>query len=75
MVGMEIVENKDSKKPASKLASEIMVRSWKRGVAVITCGVSTIRLVPPLNITRELVDAALEIIEDVTKEVEKEALL
>lgn len=75
MVGMEIVENKDSKKPASKLASEIMMRSWKRGVAVITCGVSTIRLVPPLNITRELADAALEIIEDVTKEVEKEALL
>jgi len=49
------------------------MRSWKRGVAVITCGTSTIRIAPPLNITRELVDAALEIIEDVVKEVEKEA--
>jgi len=71
MIGAEIIENKGSKKPAKEKASEIMIRSWKRGVAVITCGVSTIRIAPPLNITRELVDAALDIIEDVIKEVEK----
>ena len=72
MIGMEIVENKETKKPAPKKANEIMIRSWKRGVAVITCGSSTIRIAPPLNITKELVDAALEIIGDVVKEVEKE---
>jgi len=72
MIGMEIVENKETKKPAPKKAKEIMMRSWKRGVAVITCGASTIRIAPPLNITKELVDAALEIIEDVVNEVEKE---
>ncbi|MCD6445421.1 acetyl ornithine aminotransferase family protein [Candidatus Bathyarchaeota archaeon] len=72
MIGMEIVEDKESKKSAPKLANEIMTRSWKRGVAVITCGTSTIRIAPPLTITRELVNAALEIIEDVAKEVEKE---
>jgi len=72
MIGMEIVENKKDKKPASTKASEIMMRSWKRGVAVITCGVSTIRIAPPLNITRELVDSAMDIIEDSVKEVEKE---
>jgi 4-aminobutyrate aminotransferase-like enzyme len=31
-----------------------------------------LRIMPPLNITRELVDTGLEIIEDVVKEVEKE---
>ncbi|MEM2202240.1 MAG: aminotransferase class III-fold pyridoxal phosphate-dependent enzyme, partial [Candidatus Bathyarchaeia archaeon] len=72
MIGIEFVEDKDSKKPAPQKASEIMIRSWKRGVAVITCGISTLRIMPPLNITRELVDAGLEIIEDVVKEVEKE---
>jgi len=72
MIGMEIVENKENEKPAAKKASEIMTRSWKRGVAVITCGVSTVRIAPPLTITRELLDTALEIIEDVVKEVEKE---
>jgi len=72
MIGMEIVENKETKKPAPKMAKEIMIRSWKRGVAVITCGASTIRIAPPLNVTRELVDAAIKIIKDVAKEVEKE---
>jgi 4-aminobutyrate aminotransferase len=72
MIGVEFVEDKDSKKPAPQKANEIMIRSWKRGVAVITCGISTLRIVPPLNITRELVDAGMEIIEDVVKEVEKE---
>lgn len=72
MIGMEIIENNENKKPAAKKATEIMMRSWKRGVAVITCGVSTIRIAPPLTITRELVNAALEIIEDIVKEVEKE---
>jgi 4-aminobutyrate aminotransferase apoenzyme (EC 2.6.1.19) len=72
MIGMELVEDKESKKPASEKAKKVMLRSWKRGVAVITCGVSTIRIMPPLNITKELVDAGLDIIEDVVKEVEKE---
>jgi 4-aminobutyrate aminotransferase len=72
MIGMEIVEDKESKKPASKKVGEIMMRSWKRGVNVITCGASTIRIAPPIIINQELVDAALDIIIDVTKEVEKE---
>jgi 4-aminobutyrate aminotransferase len=72
MIGMEIVANKEDKKPAPDKASEIIMRSWRRGVAVITCGVSTIRIAPPLNIDRDLVDSALDIIEDVVKEVERE---
>jgi len=72
MLGVEIVENKEDKRPAPEKAREVIMRSWKRGVAVITCGISTLRIAPPLNITRELVDSALEIIEDTIKEVETE---
>jgi 4-aminobutyrate aminotransferase len=72
MIGMEIVEDKESKKPAPQKVTEIMMRSWKRGISVISCGASTIRVAPPLIITRDLVDSALDIIEDVTREVEKE---
>lgn len=71
MIGMEIVQEKRTKKPAPKMAKEIMMRSWRRGVAVITSGKSTVRIAPPLNITRDLVDAALEIIVDVAREVGK----
>jgi 4-aminobutyrate aminotransferase len=72
MIGVEIVEDKNSKKPAGEKANEIMMRSWKRGVAMITCGKSTLRIVPPLVITRDLMDSALDIITSTIKEVEKE---
>ena len=72
MIGIEIVEDKETKKPGADKANEVMLRCWRRGIALITCGVSTLRIVPPLTITKELVDAGLEIIEDVIKEVERE---
>jgi 4-aminobutyrate aminotransferase len=72
MIGVEIVEDKESKKPAGEKANEIMMRSWKRGVALITSGKSSLRIVPPLVITRELIDSALDIITSSVKEVEKE---
>jgi len=72
MIGTEIVEDKDTKKPAGQKAKEIMTRCWKRGVAIITCGASTLRIAPPLIITRENVDSGMDIIEDVIKDVDKE---
>jgi 4-aminobutyrate aminotransferase len=71
MIGVEFVEDKETKKPGVDQAKEVMLRCWRRGVATVTCGVSTLRLVPPLIITRELVDTSLEIIGDVIKEVER----
>jgi 4-aminobutyrate aminotransferase len=72
MIGIEFVEDKETKKTGVDQAKEVMLRCWRRGVATVTCGVSTLRLVPPLTITRELVDTSLEIIGDVIKEVERE---
>lgn len=72
MIGVELVEDKESKKPASEKARDVMVRSWKRGVAIVTCGASTLRIAPSLTIQRELADAALDIVEDVVNEVARE---
>jgi 4-aminobutyrate aminotransferase-like enzyme len=49
-----------------------MLRSWKHGVAVVTCGSSTLRIAPPLTIQSELLGSALDIIEDTINEVAKE---
>jgi 4-aminobutyrate aminotransferase len=73
MIGVELVENKETKKPATQKAAEVIMRSWKRGVAIVTCGASTIRIVPPLTIQQPLLDTALDIIENTIREVEKEA--
>jgi 4-aminobutyrate aminotransferase len=72
MIGVELVEDKDSKKPASEKAHEVMIRSWKRGVALVTCGISTLRLSPPLTIERETLEIALDIVEGTIKEVATE---
>ena len=72
MIGAEIVEDKESKKPEIDKAKEIMLRCWRRGVALVTGGMSTLRIAPPLNITEELIDKGLDIIEDVIKEVNEE---
>lgn len=72
MIGAEIVENKKTKTYAPKKMQEIILRSWRRGVAIIGCGRSTLRIAPPLTITKELIDPALDILIDALKEVEKE---
>ncbi len=49
------------------------MRCFKKGAAYVTCGVSTIRMMPPLLITRDLVDSALDIFEECLGEVEAKA--
>jgi 4-aminobutyrate aminotransferase len=73
MIGVEFVKEKQSKTVGADQAREVMIRCWRRGVAIVTCGVSTLRLIPPLTITKELVDNSLEIIGDVIKEVDEES--
>jgi 4-aminobutyrate aminotransferase len=69
MVGAEIVKDPDTKQFDTELCQEIMVKCFKRGLAIITSGKSTMRFVPPLVITRELLDAGLDVFEGVVKEV------
>jgi len=71
MIGVELVEDKNTKSPAPQKVKEVIMRSWKRGVTIISCGVSTIRIAPPLTMDRELLDKALDIISDTINDVEK----
>ena len=72
IIGIEVIDSRESNKQYAEKSFEIVARLWKRGVITTTCGLSTVRIAPPLNITKEAIDAALEIIEDTIKEVEKE---
>jgi len=74
MIGVELVKNKETKEPAVKELSEVLVRCFKRGVAVIGAGKSTLRIAPPLVITIELMEKAIDVIEGVLREVEREML-
>ncbi|HZW55923.1 MAG TPA: acetyl ornithine aminotransferase family protein [Nitrososphaerales archaeon] len=74
MIGIELVKDKESKAFGQREAQEIVTRTWKRGVLLITSGRSTLRIVPPLTITRELVDEALGVIEQSIREVNDETI-
>jgi 4-aminobutyrate aminotransferase len=69
MIGAEIVKDPKTKEYADKEAHEIMMKSFRRGLAIITAGHSTLRIAPPLIITRDLVDSGLDILEGAIKEV------
>jgi 4-aminobutyrate aminotransferase len=61
MVGVEFVEDKASMKPAPELRERVETACFERGLIILGAGVNTIRWSPPLIITRENIDVALEI--------------
>ncbi|MGC9211388.1 MAG: acetyl ornithine aminotransferase family protein [Nitrososphaeria archaeon] len=71
MIGAEIVKNKKSKEPNPAGANKIVEYSWKHGVLLITAGISTLRFAPPLIITEDLAEKALDVIEEGIKEAGK----
>ncbi|MGI0079226.1 MAG: acetyl ornithine aminotransferase family protein [Nitrososphaerales archaeon] len=74
MIGVEIVKDKKTKEYGRTEVRKITDAAWKRGVLLITAGKSTLRIVPPLTITRKLVDEALEVIEDAVRQVNQEVM-
>ncbi len=73
MLGIEIVEDKETKKPSSKLASAIRTESFKRGVLIEIGGHydNVVRFLPPLVITKELAEAGTTVIEEVIAKVQQ----
>lgn len=69
MIGIEIVKDKKSRAFAPELAKAIVSKTWKRGVLLIMAGKSTLRICPPLTISREFVDEGLAVLEQSVSEV------
>src|SRR5947209_695439 len=64
MVGVEFIEDKVSRKPAPELRDRIENAAFERGLILLGAGFNTIRWSPPLIITRENIDVALEIFDE-----------
>ena len=63
MVGVEIVADRASRAPAPELRERILERAFERGLLLLGCGKSTIRLAPPLVIDREDAETAAAILD------------
>jgi 4-aminobutyrate aminotransferase len=64
MVGVEFVDNQETRKPAEKLRDRIVDNAFLRGLLLLGCGKSTIRIAPPLSVSRSEVDEAMMVFED-----------
>jgi 4-aminobutyrate aminotransferase len=64
MIGVEIVENKQTRKQAGALRERIVELAFERGLLLLGCGENTIRLCPPLIVTQQETDVALDILEE-----------
>jgi 4-aminobutyrate aminotransferase len=70
MVGLEFVKNRDTKERARELRDHVIQRAFESGLLLIPCGSNSIRMTPPLNISRPLVEEGLHIFENVLTEAE-----
>ena len=75
MIGVEFIQDSETKKPAEALRDMIIDNAFERGLLMLGCGTSTIRVAPPLSVTQSEVDEALEIIEEAITVAEKESSL
>jgi 4-aminobutyrate aminotransferase len=64
MLAIEIVEDRLSRKPAGALRDRIVDLAFHRGLLLLGCGENTFRLCPPLIITQQETDVALDILEE-----------
>jgi 4-aminobutyrate aminotransferase len=68
MIGMELVTDRSTKAPARALCEAVLTRAFHRGLLLLSCGLSTVRFIPPLMINRAHVDEAMEMLEAALKE-------
>jgi 4-aminobutyrate aminotransferase len=68
MIGAELVSDRTSRKPAAALCQRVLTRAFHNGLLLLSCGVSTVRLIPPLMVSRAQVDEALVLFQDALSE-------
>jgi len=71
MIGIELVEDKESKEPARALKDDLLQRAFKKGLLILGCGASTIRFMPALTIDGQTADEGLALFEEALTEAEK----
>ncbi len=72
MIGIEFVKDKNTRAPNEEIRNMVEDIGFEHGLLLLGCGKSTIRLAPPLCITRQEMDEALAIFEETITMGEKQ---
>lgn len=74
MVGMEFVKDKGTKEIAPELRNRVEEVAFEHGLLLMGCGTNSIRVIPPLVVTRDQVEEALQVIEYSVSSAERDLL-
>lgn len=69
MIGIEIVKDKNTKTVDSEKRNDIIKKAHQRGLLLLECGASSIRMSPSLVLSREEADMGLSILVESIEEV------
>jgi 4-aminobutyrate aminotransferase len=72
MIGVEFVRDRKSKAPAEELCGKVVDLAFERGLILLSCGKSVMRIAPPLSISQAEMDEGLAIFEEAVTLAEKE---
>jgi len=72
MIGVEIVTDQAERTPGAAERDRIVELAFERGLLFLGCGPNSIRIAPPLIVSKEQADIALDVLEECIGIVEKE---
>jgi 4-aminobutyrate aminotransferase len=72
MIGVEFVKDRKTKVPAEALCNRLVELAFERGLILLSCGKSVVRIAPPLSISSAEIDEGLTIFEEALSLAEKE---
>jgi 4-aminobutyrate aminotransferase len=64
MIGVEIVTDKKAKTQGAAERDRIVQLAFERGVLLLGCGPNSLRIAPPLIVTKEQADIAIDVLEE-----------
>lgn len=73
-IGVELLKDINTKEKDTEGAAKIIYRCWQKGVVLIYLAENILRIQPPLVITMEEADRAMDIIEEVFREYVNEEI-
>jgi 4-aminobutyrate aminotransferase len=73
MVGVEIVKDQKTREYGNAERDRIVEQAFERGVLFLGCGPSTVRIAPPLIVTKDEADVAIDVLEESIAIVAKNA--
>ena len=69
MLAVDLVKDRETREPAVELRKKVLRAAFEKGLVLLGCGASCLRVAPPLIITEQNADIGVAILDEVLAEV------